>query len=63
MWCKKCNVVMSITGTTYEQKKDKDGKYNPAHRRFCKCPKCNEKIYNSSPNFQEELKMKKKQKR
>lgn len=65
MWCKNCNIVMAITGTTYEMNKNKDGQYKHVHRRFCKCPKCNAKSYNNSPNFQEKLKneVKKKQKK
>lgn len=52
MWCKNCNVVMSITGTTYQQKKNNHDK---GYKRFNKCPKCGDIVYNNSLNFQETL--------
>jgi len=51
MWCKNCNVVMSITGTTYEQQKN--GR-NKGYKRYNQCPKCSDRVYNSQ-NFQEFL--------
>ena len=52
MLCSDCNVVMGITGTTYEKKKNNRDR---GYRRFNKCPKCKKKIYNNSDNFQEHL--------
>lgn len=51
MWCKNCNVAMSISGTHYEQKNNGKGGY----KRYNECPKCRDRIYNNSPNFQEVL--------
>lgn len=56
MICKRCNVLMDITGTTYEKRKNNSGKDQLIHKRYEKCPKCNMKKYNSSSNFQETLK-------
>jgi len=39
-------------GTSYEQKKDGNRK---GYKRYEECPKCHEKIFNNSPNFQELL--------
>lgn len=56
MWCKDCNVVMSIAGTTYQKKeKDKHNKDISTYKRYNECPKCHDKIYNNSGNFQEIL--------
>lgn len=52
VWCKNCNVIMSITGTTYQKKKNNHDK---GYKRYNKCPKCGDKVYNNSPNFQEVL--------
>lgn len=52
MICKNCKVVMGITGTTYQKKRNKHDK---GYRRFNKCPKCGDMAYNNSPNFQETL--------
>jgi len=51
MLCRRCMTVMEL-GTTYEQK----GRENKStHKRFCQCPKCKDKFYINSPNFQEYL--------
>ena len=55
MLCKNCNVVMSITGTTYQKKRDRDGRNKSTYKRYNECPKCHDKIYNNSANFQEIL--------
>lgn len=39
-------------GTSYEHKKDGSGK---GYKRYDECPKCHEKVFNNSPNFQEFL--------
>lgn len=51
MLCKRCMVVMK-SGTSYGQKKNSNGK---GYRRFDECPKCHERFFNNSPNFQETL--------
>lgn len=51
MLCKRCMTIMR-TGTTYEPKKDGNGQTS---KRFSQCPKCHEKIYKNSFNFQETL--------
>lgn len=43
------------TGTTYERKRYPNGKEKIEHKRFCQCPKCKDRIYNNSFNFQETL--------
>lgn len=43
---------MSITGTTYKQRKNKSDK---GYKRYNECPKCGDRVYNNSPNFQEVL--------
>lgn len=53
MLCKRCMVVMAPGTTYYEKKKGEDDKKGIKHRRFCECPKCKERIYNNSTNFQE----------
>lgn len=53
MLCRRCMVVMK-PGTTYE-KKDERNSGNIVHKRFCQCPRCKERIYNNSSNFQEIL--------
>lgn len=50
MWCRKCNVLMSISGTLYKPKKNKDDK---GHRRYDECPSCHHRKYNSGLNLQE----------
>lgn len=52
MVCRYCKVVM-IGGTSYYQ--NKNGRDNLTRKRFSKCPKCNDIVYNNSPNFQEFL--------
>ena len=39
-------------GTRYEQKKGMD---QPSHKRYYECKKCRDRVYTSSPNFQEVL--------
>lgn len=41
---------MSISGTSYEQKKNKDDK---GYRRYDECPSCHYKKFNNRLNFQE----------
>ena len=41
---------MSVTGTAYEQKKNNRDK---GYRRYNQCPKCGDKSFNDSLNFQE----------
>ena len=55
MICKTCNKVMSISGTRYEQKKNKDGSKQFLHRAYCECERCRYRKYTNSPNFQEVL--------
>lgn len=47
-------MVVMKPGTTYE-KKDERNSGNIVHKRFCQCPRCKERIYNNSSNFQEIL--------
>ena len=54
MLCRRCMVVMK-PGTTYEKKKDERNSGDIVHQRFCQCPRCKERIYNNSSNFQETL--------
>lgn len=49
MICGRCMVVMK-SGTTYEQRNGKG-----SSKRYDECPKCHDKRYNNSPNFQESL--------
>lgn len=49
---------MSITGTRYEQKKNKDGSHQFLHRPYCECGNCRYRKYTKSPNFQEIIKRK-----
>lgn len=49
MLCKYCRVVMK-TGTSYQHKNGRD-----TAKRYDECPKCHDKKYNNSPNFQELL--------
>ena len=51
MKCRYCKVEM-ISGTTYKRKKNKDDK---GYKRFRECPKCKDKIYTNTANFQEAL--------
>lgn len=50
MWCKKCNIIMSISGTSYRPKENKDDK---GYRRYDECPSCHYRKYNNGLNFQE----------
>lgn len=50
-----CNKVMSITGTSYEQKKNKDGSKQFLHKPYCECESCRYRKYTKSTNFQELL--------
>lgn len=50
MLCRKCNIVMSISGTSYEPKKNKDDK---GYWSFDECPSCHYRRYNNGLNFQE----------
>lgn len=56
MICKMCNKVMSITGTSYEQKKNKDGSKQFLHKPYCECESCRYRKYTKSTNFQEIIK-------
>ena len=56
MVCKTCNKVMSITGTRYEQKKNKDGSKQFLHRPYCECERCKYRKYTNSTNIQEIIK-------
>ena len=49
MLCNRCMVVMK-SGTSYEQTNGRG--YS---RRYDECPKCHDKRYNNSLNFQESL--------
>ena len=49
MLCKRCMVVMK-SGTTYEHKNGQD-----SAKRYDECPKCHDKKYNNTLNFQESL--------
>lgn len=50
MWCKRCNVIMSISGTLYHPKENKNDK---GYKRYNKCPNCGYKKFNNGLNFQE----------
>ena len=50
MLCRRCMVVMR-SGTSYEQRKGNSKGY----RRFDECPKCHDKVFNNTLNFQETL--------
>ncbi|GFI31329.1 hypothetical protein IMSAGC013_02723 [Lachnospiraceae bacterium] len=50
MLCRRCNVVMSISGTLYESKRSKDDK---GYRRYNECPSCHYKKFINGLNFQE----------
>ncbi len=53
MLCKKCNIIMGISGTLYEPRKNKNDK---GYKRYGECPKCHcRKYHHNSPNFQEVL--------
>lgn len=56
MTCKKCNKVMSISGTRYELKKNNNGSSQFLHRPYCECRNCRYRKYTKSPNFQEVIK-------
>lgn len=49
MLCNRCMVVMK-SGTSYQYKNGSD-----TAKRYDECPKCHDKKYNNSPNFQELL--------
>lgn len=51
MICKTCNKIMSITGTSYEKRKNKDGSNRFLHRSYCECEKYRYRRYTKSPNF------------
>lgn len=50
MWCKKCNVIMSISGTSYYKKENRNDK---GYRRYDECANCHYRKYNNGLNFQE----------
>jgi len=50
-----CKRVMGITGTRYEQKKNKDGTKQFLHTPYCECERCKARKYFKSANFQELL--------
>lgn len=50
MLCKKCNIVMNISGTSYEPKKNKEAK---GYRRYDECQRCHYRKYYNGLNFQE----------
>ncbi len=56
MICKMCNNTMSVSGTRYEQKKNKDGSKQFLHKPYCECTNCRYRKYTKSPNFQEVIK-------
>lgn len=49
MLCNRCMVVMK-SGTSYQHKNGRD-----TAKRYDECPKCHDKKYNNSPNFQDML--------
>lgn len=51
MICKTCNKIMNISGTRYEQKKNKDGIKQFLHKPYCECEKCRYRKYLNSLNF------------
>lgn len=53
MLCERCMVIMK-SGTTYEQKK-REREKQITHKRFCQCPKCKDRFYVDSINFQDYL--------
>lgn len=50
MWCRKCNVIMDMSGTSYRIKENKDDR---GYRRYDECPSCHYRKYNNGLNFQE----------
>ena len=44
-------MVVMRSGTSYEQRKGNSKGY----RRFDECPKCHDKVFNNTLNFQETL--------
>lgn len=52
MLCRKCKQPMSVSGTTYEPKKNKGDK---GYRRYNECPNCHYRKYHDGINFQEEM--------
>lgn len=52
MLCRKCNILMSVSGTTYEPKRNKGDK---GYRRYNECPNCYYRKYHDGLNFQETL--------
>ena len=49
MLCNRCKVIMK-PGTSYEQRKG-----GHTAKRYDECPKCGDRKYNNSSNFQEIL--------
>lgn len=47
MICERCHVMMK-NGTSYENRKGRNNK-----TRFMECPKCHNRRYNNSMNFQD----------
>ena len=54
MRCRKCNVLMSISGTSYHRKEKKNDK---GYRRYIECPNCHYRKYNTELNFQDVMDM------
>lgn len=52
MLCKRCNMTMSILGTSYHRKKSMNDK---GYQRYNECPSCHYRKYNDGLNFQEIL--------
>ena len=50
MWCKNCNLMLSVTGTSYNKKENNNDK---GYKRYNECPKCHYKKFNNGLNFQE----------
>ena len=50
MWCKNCNLMLSVTGTSYHKKENNNDK---GYKRYNECPKCHYKKFNNGLNFQE----------
>lgn len=50
MWCRRCNVIMNISGTSYHPKENNKDK---GYRRYNKCPICHYRKYHNGLNFQE----------
>ena len=50
MWCRKCNTIMSTSGTSYYPK---ENNHDKGYQRYDECPSCNYRKYNNGLNFQE----------